>query len=77
MKVVPFPDPSQTAEPDTIKLLEDFLELARKGEITHVAIAALHADRSTSTAYVSGIIAPLTGAVSYLLYRLHRKMEEP
>jgi len=52
LKLVQFPAPvPDEPNPETIELLEKYLELARKGEIETVAIAALTINRDTLHAY--------------------------
>lgn len=55
-----------------VKIIEDLLERAKKGEIVAVAIATIMPDLSTGSAYTLGdsTIAELLGAISIMNYRI-------
>lgn len=64
---------------DVISTLEMFLEGARQGDFRCVAIAAVGAGTSITTTWSAtppGTHSSLVGALSYLQFRMNRKMDE-
>ena len=65
--------PGEAAQ-GTVELIEEMLAKAKSGEIRSIAVAAIKANGNATTrwSHESEFIA-LTGAVSWLLHRMHQE----
>ena len=70
-KIVEIKTVKMAANKDVVSLLRDFLELAEKGEISAVAIAALRPnDKARTAASKTTNITALIGSIEIIKHRL-------
>jgi len=68
---------AQQHNEDTVAILEDFLRMAKSGEIIAVAVVGLEpSGASQSQSSATDKIVTLIGAVSRLLHRMHINADE-
>ena len=76
LKVVAFKSLAAETNEAAIKLLEEYLEDAKKGDIVEVAIAGLLSDGGMSIGATKSHNCPgLLGAISRLLYLQHKNID--
>lgn len=76
MTVTPLKTVTKACNEDAIKILEEALELAKGGEITTVAIAAVTHKGAIMRSWSCGDpVAPLLGAIAVLAHDLASQVE--
>lgn len=65
--------PPDQAVPETVRLLENFLEMAKTGEIRSIGLVGVKANNHLSTAWHSeGQYYTLVGGMGWFQHRMHQ-----